>query len=94
MAKCWLSTASAAEETENLAFVILRAPKPELLARNDHGRLIEMPARGWTPASARKLLREQWPKLQDPSSQRLVGDIQPALSKHIFDVAKLGVNRT
>jgi hypothetical protein len=34
------------EEIENLAFVIHRTPKPELLAANDHGHLIEMPARG------------------------------------------------
>jgi hypothetical protein len=47
------------EEIENLAFVIHRTPKPELLAGNDHGHLIEMPARGWTRASARKFLREQ-----------------------------------
>ena len=32
---------------------------------------------------ARKFLREPRPKLQDPSSHRLVGDIQPALSQHI-----------
>jgi hypothetical protein len=32
-------------------------------------------------------LREQRPKLQDPSSHRLVGDIQPALSQQIFHVA-------
>jgi hypothetical protein len=34
------------EEIENLAFVINRTPKPELLAGNDHRHLIEMPTRG------------------------------------------------
>jgi hypothetical protein len=82
-----LAALSLNQEIENLAFVIDRALKPELLACNDHGHLIEMPARGWTRASMRKSSCEQRPKLQDPSSHRLVGDIQPALSQHIFNVA-------
>ena len=82
-----LAAPSLYEEIENLAFVINRAPKPELLAGYDHGHLIEMPARGWTRASASKFLREQRPKLQDPSSHRLVGDIQPAFRRHIFNAA-------
>jgi hypothetical protein len=58
-----LAALSLYEEIENLAFVIHRTPKQEPLAGNDHGNLIEMPARGWTRASACKFLREQRPKL-------------------------------
>jgi hypothetical protein len=33
------------QQVENLAFVVNRAPEPELRARNYHGHLIEMPPR-------------------------------------------------
>ena len=75
------------EQVENLAFVVKRAPQPELPARNHHGHLVEMPTRCWPRASTAKFSSKQWPKLQDPPSHRFVGDIQTALRKQIFDVA-------
>jgi hypothetical protein len=75
------------EQVENLAFVVNRAPKPELLARNHDGHLIEMSSRRWPRASTAKFSSEQWPELQDPPSHRFVGDIEPTLSEQIFDVA-------
>src|SRR6202046_5407064 len=75
------------EQLENLAFVVNRAPEPELPARDRHGHLIEMPPRGWSRASTPKFSGEQRPELQYPSSHRFVGDIQTALRKQIFDVA-------
>ena len=75
------------EQVENLAFVVNRAPEPELLARNRYGHLIEMPTRCWPWASTAKFSGEQRPKLQNPSPHRFVGDIQTALRKQIFDVA-------
>jgi hypothetical protein len=35
------------QQVENLAFVVNRAPQPELPARNRHRHLIEMPRRRW-----------------------------------------------
>jgi hypothetical protein len=75
------------EQVENLAFVVNRAPEPELPARNSYGHLIEMPTRCWPWASTAKFSSEQRPKLQNPSPHRFVGDIQTALRKQIFDVA-------
>src|SRR5580700_2098911 len=75
------------EQVENLAFVVNRAPEPELPARNHHSHLIEMPMRCWARASTAKFSGEQWPELQYPSSHCFVGDIQTALRKQIFDVA-------
>src|ERR1700733_11107143 len=75
------------EQVENLAFVVNRAPEPELPARNRYGHLVEMPTRCWPWASTAKFSGEQRPELQNPSSHRFVGDIQTALRKQIFDVA-------
>jgi hypothetical protein len=38
--------------------------------------------------SAAKFLGEQWPELQHPSSDRFIGDVQPALGQQIFDIAE------
>jgi hypothetical protein len=70
-----------------MTFVVNRAPQPELPARNRHGHLVEMPPRRWPRASMAKFSGEQRPELHDPSPHRLVGDIQTALRKQIFDVA-------
>jgi hypothetical protein len=35
------------EQVENLAFIVNRAPEPELPTRNRCGHLIEMPTRRW-----------------------------------------------
>ena len=85
--RCSLVAPSLHKKVENLAFVVDRAPQPELPARNRHGHLIEMPLCRCPRASAAKFLGEQWPELQYPSPQRLVGDIQAALREQIFDVA-------
>jgi hypothetical protein len=75
------------EQVENLAFVVNRAPQPELPARNRHGHLVEMPPRRWPWTSTAKLSSEQRPEFQNPSPHRFVGDIQTAHRKQIFDVA-------
>jgi hypothetical protein len=46
-----------------------------------------MAERNGKRAPTAKLSGEQWPKLQNPSPHRFVGDIQTALGKQIFDVA-------
>jgi hypothetical protein len=84
---CSLITPSLHEQVENLAFVVNRAPQPELPAPNHDGHLIEMPTRRWPRASTAKLSGKQWPELQCPSSHRFVGDIQTALREQILDVA-------
>src|ERR1700722_701544 len=64
--RCSLGAPSLHEQVENLAFVVNRAPEPELPARDRHGHLIEMPPRGWPRASTAKLSGEQRPELQYP----------------------------
>jgi len=85
--RCSFISPSLHQQIENLAFVVYRAPQPELPASNSHGHLIEMPPRGWQRASTAKFLGEQWPELQNPPSHRFVGDIQTTLCEQIFDVA-------
>ena len=43
---CSLVALSLHKKIENPAFVVNRAPKPELPARDHYGHLIEMPPRG------------------------------------------------
>jgi hypothetical protein len=82
-----LSRRRCTSRSRNLAFVVDRAPQPELPAANDHGHLVEVPPRRWPRASTAKFPGKQRPELQDPSPHRFIGDIQPALRKEIFDVA-------
>ena len=77
-----LAALSLFEEIENLAFVINRAPKPELFAGNDHGHLIEMPAQGWTRASGAQVLARTAAQtsrpIVAPSRRRHPARAQPA----------------
>ena len=84
---CSLVAPPLHKEVENLAFVVNRAPEPELPARDHYGHLIEMPSRCWPRASAAKFSGEHRPEFQYPSPHRFVGDIQSALSEQILDVA-------
>src|SRR5580704_1760466 len=82
---CSLVAPALHKKVENLAFVVNRAPEPELPARDRHGHLIEMPPRGWPRASTAKFSGEQGPEFQYPSPHRFVGDIQSALGEQILD---------
>jgi hypothetical protein len=57
-------------------------------AADHHGHLIEMPVRSWARAMAAKLSSKQRSELQHPASDRLVGDIQPALGEQILDITE------
>jgi hypothetical protein len=83
--RCSLVALSLHEQIENLAFVVDRAPQPELPAANDHGHLVEVPLRRWPRASTAKFPGKQRPELQSP--HRFIGHIQPTLGEKIFDVA-------
>jgi hypothetical protein len=74
------------KQVEKLAFIVDRAPKPELPATNHYGHL-EMPSCRWPWASTAKFLSEQRPELQDPPPHCFVRKIQAALSEQVFDVA-------
>jgi hypothetical protein len=65
----------------------LSTAKPELLAANHNGHLIEMPLRGRPWAPAPKFSGEQGSELQNPAPHGLVGDIQSALGEQILYVA-------
>ena len=83
--RCSLVAPTLHKQIENLAFVVDRAPQPELPAANNHGHLVEMPPGAWPRASTAKLPGEYRPELQDPSPHRFVGAIQPTLSQQVFD---------
>jgi hypothetical protein len=73
------------EQVENLAFVVNRAPEPELpaaIVTAISSRCQRNVGRGRRRA---KFSGEQWSEL-DPSPHRFVGDIQTALRKQILDV--------
>jgi hypothetical protein len=84
---CSLVAQTLHKEVENLAFAVNRAPEPELPPRNRQRHLIEVPGRGWPPASTPKFSSKQRPELQNPSPRRFVEDIQTTLREQIFDVA-------
>jgi hypothetical protein len=74
------------QEIENVAFIVDRAPEPELPARNRHGHLADVPSRRW-PRASTELSGEQRPTskpIAAPSHRR---HIQTALRQQIFDVA-------
>ena len=58
--KRWiLRSSSLHQKIENLAFIVDRAPQPELLAANQHGHLVEMSPRSRPMAPRAKLPGEQ-----------------------------------
>jgi hypothetical protein len=59
--RCSLVAPSLHKKVENLAFVVDRAPQPELPATNDHGHLIEMPLGRWPRASTAKFSASNGP---------------------------------
>jgi hypothetical protein len=73
---------------KNLAFVVDRSPEPESPAGDQNCHLVQMPARGGPMTSAAKFPGEQRPELQHPSSDRFIGEVQPALGQQIFDIAE------
>jgi hypothetical protein len=86
--------ASSLHQTiENLAFIVDRAPRPELFAANQHAHLVEMPPRSRPIAPTAKLPGDQRAEFQYPSSQRFVGDIQTALGEQIFNTGISALNR-
>jgi hypothetical protein len=72
---CNLVASSLHQQVENLAFVVNRAPQPELPARNRHSHLIEMPCMD-APARAR-WFRMVW------SRDRVRSCIRPVLSHQL-----------
>jgi hypothetical protein len=62
--RCGFIAPSLHKEVENLAFVVNRAPEPELLARNRYGHLIEMPSRCWPWASTAKFSANNGPNFK------------------------------
>jgi hypothetical protein len=76
------------EQVENLALAVHCSPELERLAADHHGHLVEMPLRSRAGSTAAKLSGKQWAKLQHPASDRLVGDIQPALGEQILDITE------
>ena len=85
---CRLVASPLHQQIENLAFVVDRSPEPESPAGDQDCHLVQMPVRGWPRASTPKFLGEQRPELQHPSSNRFIGDVQPALGQQIFDIAE------
>ena len=71
------------KEVENLAFVVNRAPQPEL--RPPITTAIS--SRCWPRTPAAKLTSERRPEFQYPSPHRFAGPIQSALREQILDVA-------
>ena len=58
--------------------VVNPSPQPEPLARHHHGHLVRTPSRRW-PRASTKFSGKHCADLQNPSTDRLVGDIQTAL---------------
>jgi hypothetical protein len=80
---CSLVASPLHQQIQNLGFVVDRSPEPDPPAGDQNCHLVQMPM-----TSAAKFLGEQRPELQHPSSDRFIGDVQPALGQQIFDVAE------
>jgi hypothetical protein len=72
------------QQVENLTFAVDSPPEPEPLARDRHDHLVHVPATGRTRSSTPTLAREQRPELDDPATDRLVGDAEAAFSQEVL----------
>ena len=69
------------EDVQDLAFAIHRAPKIKMLPGDPHHHLVEMPMPRRLRATPPKAPGNSWPELQEPTPDRLVGDLEPALGQ-------------
>jgi hypothetical protein len=76
------------QQIKNFTLVVDRSPEPELSAADQHRHLVQVPLRGRSMTSAAKFPGEQRAELQHLSSDRLVGEVQPALGEQILDIAE------
>jgi hypothetical protein len=67
--------------------VIDGTPKVHPLAGDPHHHLVQMPVIAGPRASPAQLLGDHRPKLQHPTSHRLIRQVEPALGEQLLDVA-------
>ena len=74
------------QHVEDLAFVVDGVPEPEPLSFDPDHHLVEVPGRTRARASTPEFPRKDRPEFQHPSTDALVGDLDPALSQELLDV--------
>ncbi len=73
------------------AVLIDGAPEPEFPAFDIHDNLVQMPNIAGLRLSTAQSARDGWTELCNPSSDGLVGNINPEFQKHLLDLAKTEV---
>lgn len=74
------------QNVEHLALVIDGPPQIHPSAADLHDDLIEMPAAGRRTAASAQVCRDQRAELDDPATDRLAADLDPALRHQLLDV--------
>ncbi len=76
------------EDVQNLAFMVDGAPQPIALASDDDHHFVEVPVITGLRVGAAQIGGNDGSKLQEPSADGLVGDVQAPLGEHLLDIAE------
>jgi hypothetical protein len=74
------------QNVEHLALIIDAAPQIHLLTGDRDKDLVEMPSSGWPRTPGAEPPRVDWTEMRYSSTDRLVGDDDPALGEEILDI--------
>ena len=76
------------EEIQNLPFISHGASKPMFAASDFDDHLIQMPARARLRAASTKIARDQAAKIQEPSADSFIRNVDAPLGEHFFHVTE------
>ncbi len=81
--------ATSHQESEHLTFAVDGAPKIKLLTSDHDEHFIKEPVIGWLVTVLPKAPSVDTTEMQEPSTCRLVGDIQSAFRQKLLNVAEV-----
>ena len=75
------------QDLEDLALVIDGTPQIHLLACDPDNHFVEMPAIARSRTARSQASRDRRSEFEHPAANALVGDVEPAFGKQLFDIA-------
>src|SRR4029077_11280489 len=75
------------QDLEDLALVVDGTPQIHVLARDPHDHFVEMPAIARSRTAPSQTSSDRRSEFEHPTANALVGDVETALGKQLFDIA-------
>jgi hypothetical protein len=75
------------KDIQDFALAIDSPPQVHAATLDGDHHLVQVPPITGSRAQSAHITGDDWPKLEDPSPDRLVGDVEASLSQELFDIA-------